>query len=686
MENDKNYILELGKIYSVIPIADGKKIPHFSCLLKDPIDNKYKHDLLERRATSKELQKYIDDGVTSWGIACGKVSSNLVTLDFDEKHQPDLYNLWYDRLSDNQKGIVDTCYKTKTRNNGTHLRYQTETSQPTTKLTRKFEFNKLTKKEEIVTTSEIRGENSYALMPPSNGYETLHGDLLNLPIVTNAIHEELIDVLLTFNEIEDVEPTDYEWKPTDIIPSNRPGDMFNIRSTWEEILKPHGWIQEKKNYWRRPGKDDGSGISATTDFNKIPMFYVFSTSAAPFQANKGYSKFHTYTLMNHDGDFKVAAKAVAEIYSHVINQNNEEKTSKQKSHSKRKGVLTCFSDIQPENIEWLWPGKIAKGKLTIISGDPGLGKSLLTTNIAACVSRGDLWPIENSHSPLGDVLLLSAEDDAADTIRPRLDDAKADCSRIHILKSIEELDGSGEKVQSTFSFKRDIITLEETLIGMPQCQLIIIDPVSAYLDGTDGNSNSDIRGLLAPLSELAGKYKVAVLLVSHLNKGGNGGSAIYRTMGSLAFTAAVRAAYIVTKDANSPERRLWMPVKNNISKDYSGLAYTVVEADNGTALLKWEPNVVAMTADEALMPTKSNDEKTQLDWAIDFLKDLLQEGSIDTKKVFSEARILRISDKTLLRAREKMGIKTRKKGFNDGWEWYFPMNEEAEGCEDTHSI
>lgn len=685
MENHKDYIHALVESgLSIIPITEGKKTPHFSCLKKDPVDAKFKHDLLERRASPQEIEKYVAAGAISWAIAGGDPSGNLVTLDFDEKHYPGLYDLWYSKLSNDQKKIVDSFHKNSTRNNGIHLHYRTQNPQSTIKLARKVEYNKITQKEEIVTIAETKAARGYALIPPSDGYTTLQGDLLNLPIIPDEIHEELIDILRTFNEVEDEPPTKYERQPTDTIPGDRPGDKFNQLATWEEILEPHGWVQESKNYWRRPGKKEGDGISATTNHAGIPMFYIFSTSASPFQANKGYSKFNTFALLNHRGDFKTAARAIVETYLPVVNLNNQKQSTNQGAiQSKRKAVLTCFSDIQPEKIEWLWPGKIALGKLTIISGDPGLGKSLLSTGIAANVSRGFPWPIDKTSAPLGDVILLSAEDDPADTIRPRLDAAKADCSRIHILKAIEEIDSLGQKIQSTFSFRRDIKTLEEMIETLPKCKLIIIDPVSAYLDGTDGNSNSDIRGLLAPLSELAGKYKVAVLLVSHLNKGGNGGSAIYRTMGSLAFTAAVRAAYIVTKDADNPERRLWMPVKNNISKDYSGLAYTVVEAENGTAMLMWESNPVTMTADEALTSTKSNDEKTEIDWAIEFLNDILCQGPVDTVKAFAEAKKMKISDKTLQRAVKKIGVKTKKKGFRDGWEWSLPSIEDAEG---THPI
>ena len=308
MNNQKEYIEALvASGLSVIPITEGKKIPH-QILGKT-------HDLLDRRGTSDEVERWVEAGVTSWGVAGGKVSGNLVTLDFDEKHYPGLYDLWSAKLSDDQKKIVGTLYKNSTRNNGMHLRYRTQTAQQTTKLASRFEISKKTGKEEIVTTAEIRGEGSYALIPPSDGYNARQGDLTDLPVISDEIHEELIDILRTFNEVEDEPATEYEWKSGGGPSGDRPGDRLNDSASWNEILEPHGWVEEEKNRWRRPGKDRGEGISATTNHDGHPMFYVFSTSAHPFQERRGYSKFHTFTLLNHGGDFKAAAKAAAAMYA-----------------------------------------------------------------------------------------------------------------------------------------------------------------------------------------------------------------------------------------------------------------------------------------------------------------------------------------------------------------------------------
>jgi hypothetical protein len=360
---------------------------------------------------------------------------------------------------------------------------------------------------------------------------------------------------------------------------------------------------------------------------------------------------------------------------HVQSNKIQARNTSQVKYSKGKAIVKCFTDIQSVPISWLWQGRIALGKLTMVAGDPGLGKSLVTATLAAHVSKGYAWPVDQSIPPTGDIILISAEDDPADTIKPRLEAAGADCARIHVVEAIQEeiIDIESESSQHMFSFKRDIATLGDLLSSLPDCKLVIIDPISAYLDSADSNNNSDIRGLLAPLAELASKHKVAIVLVSHLNKN-SGGNASYRVMGSLAFTAAVRTAYIVTKDKDNPERRLLMPLKNNIAKDKTGLAYAIIEAENGQPVIAWESEPVEITTEEALAFSQSTEQHTATDEAVNFLIDLLAEGPAKADEAIKEAQKIGITSKPLRNAREKLGIKSKKSSsFEDGfWQWKLP--------------
>ena len=401
MSNPNEEILALVTSgLSVIPITEGAKNPH---QILGP-----KHELFVNRPTEEDVAKWIAKGVKSWGVAGGAVSGNLVTLDFDEKHYAGLYDLWYAKLSDDLKRVVDTCHKNSTRNKGMHLRYRTQTTQPTSKLASRVELNKTTNKEGIETTAETRGEGSYALIPPSDGYITTQGSLLALPLISDEIHEQLIDILRTFNEVEDEPEPEYKWAPSSDATGDRPGDKLARNMTWNEILEPHGWIEESKDHWRRPGKTEGQGISATTNYDNRPMFYVFSSSAAPFKQNKGYSKFHVYTLLNHGGDFIAAARSALEKYPEIQSkpEPQNEKVVVEKLHLWTIGEILSH-DFGTE--DWLVENLISKQGMTALSGNPGDYKTWVTIHIALCITRNT--PVfGNFLVAQGGVLVIDEED------------------------------------------------------------------------------------------------------------------------------------------------------------------------------------------------------------------------------------------------------------------------------------
>jgi len=310
----------------------------------------------------------------------------------------------------------------------------------------------------------------------------------------------------------------------------------------------------------------------------------------------------------------------------------------------------------------------------------GLGKSLLSIELAKHVTKGVRWPVDNTPCPIGDVILLSAEDDLADTIRPRLDATGANPNKVYFLESIKEIDKqSGEVIKRSFSLKRDVAAIEQVLEQKPQTKLIIIDPISAYLGGADSHNNADIRGLLSPLSELANKNKVAIVVITHLNKGGSQGSAMYRATGSLAFVAAARAVFIVARDQDDPDRRLFLPIKNNLGTDREGLAYRVIQADNGAALVEWEDSPITISADDALA-VLSNEDRTERQDAVSFLEKELESGSVDAKELFKSADACGISRRTLYRAKSELGVDSYKKDFAGCWAWRLPQEDIPQGC------
>lgn len=342
-------------------------------------------------------------------------------------------------------------------------------------------------------------------------------------------------------------------------------------------------------------------------------------------------------------------------------------------------VLVRLSDVQPEPLRWLWPGRIALGKVTMIAGDPGLGKSFITLDMAARISTGTPWPDAlDQPNPAGGVVLLSAEDDLADTIRPRLDAAAADVSRIVAVRAVQH----GEGPARMFNLATDLEALEQAIRDCGGCRLVVVDPITAYLGKTDSHKNADIRGLLAPLADMASRYSVAIVAVSHLNKNGSG-PAMYRTMGSLAFVAAARAVWVVTKDKDDPTRRLLLPVKNNLARDMGGLAYSLQNDVDGIPRVCWCAEPVNMTADDALSEERDDDARSEREAVAEWLRDALAAGPMPAKDVKQEAKENSIAERTLKRAKKAIGAEARRQGFGRGatWYWALPGTWDAAGLE-----
>ncbi|MEQ8784808.1 MAG: AAA family ATPase [Pirellulaceae bacterium] len=341
-------------------------------------------------------------------------------------------------------------------------------------------------------------------------------------------------------------------------------------------------------------------------------------------------------------------------------------------------ILQGLAGVTRELLDWLWPGRISLGKLTLLAGDPGLGKSFVTLDMAARVSRGDGWP----DMPLfkqtpGDVVLLSAEDDVGDTIAPRLDKAGADSDHIFTLEGIEHQDAkTGKMNKRWFSLESDLPRLDEALAQFPDIRLVVIDPIAAYLGNVDSHKNAEVRGLLAPLAELAGRHRVAIVTVTHLSKSG-GSKAVYRAMGSLAFAAAARAVWAIVKDQDDHERRLFLPGKLNLAKDPDGLAYRIRDGR-----VEWEPDPVRLHADDAFAAEtreaggRSNRGGERRDAAA-WIREQLANGPVPSSQMITDAKENGISERTLRRAYSELGGRSKKEGGQ--WFWCLPAQDGQQG-------
>ena len=345
-------------------------------------------------------------------------------------------------------------------------------------------------------------------------------------------------------------------------------------------------------------------------------------------------------------------------------------------------VFLTSSEIVSKPIDWLWKDKIAKGKVTLIAGDPGLGKSQVSLFLASIVSKGGMFPGE-AKAEQGRVILFSAEDDAEDTINPRLQACEADQTRVHIFSTVKR-----KGKDQFFDLSEDIDLLEKSLQSMKDVSLIVVDPITAFLGATDSHVNAEVRALLSKLSKIASAYRIAVVVVTHLNKS-TGGSAMNKITGSLAFVAAARAAYMVIKDDNDESRRLFLPVKNNLAEDKSGYAFSIESVQFGdikTSRVKWEKDSVQTSVNEALHNNEGDRggvSKATVDWLEDYLRKHPEGVSFDEVK--READREGISRRTLYRAEKFSFIEKVPQGGRKPHLWKLAW-EEQKGKEDLDTI
>ena len=353
-------------------------------------------------------------------------------------------------------------------------------------------------------------------------------------------------------------------------------------------------------------------------------------------------------------------------------------------------ITRCASEINIEPVEWLWTGRLAKGKHTCIAGEPGTGKSQLTTYITAQISMGNPWPCGEGTAPQGNVIVLSAEDGDSDTIVPRLHAAGADCGRVHIVRAVQLAHNNSR----SFSLQADIELLEKKIAELGDVALVTIDPISSYLGKADSHKNAEVRGVLEPLSAMAERTRVAVLSVTHFSKTGAATSskAIHRFIGSIAFLGAPRMAFAVVEDANESERRLFLSVKNNLTAPPQGLAYRLkqtIVGDVGVSIaasrVDWEPDPVSVSVNEAMAADFTNPDRHASEEADAFLTELLAEADgIEVKQIKAQADMAGLSWVTIKRAKKRLGIEARKSSMDGPWVWLMPKR--IKSPEEAHVV
>ena len=324
--------------------------------------------------------------------------------------------------------------------------------------------------------------------------------------------------------------------------------------------------------------------------------------------------------------------------------------------------LVRMSDVVPRKLMWIWKPYIPLGKLTILRGDPGCGKTSFALQLAAIYSRVDVFPgrtreqnIEEGDTAVGGkVLFITAEDDLDDSVYPRLVAAKADMDKVFSVKE-------GEK-EGPFTFMDSVF---EELIEAANPTLVIVDPIQAFIGaGVDGHRANEVRPVMSHLRRLARKYTCAIVLIEHLNKN-SGGKPLYRGLGSIDTTAAVRSILMLGSDENEPTQKGAVHIKSNVATLGPVVGFSIT--DKG---FNWEPD--STITKEAIFGTVRADSdrggQTSFDKACEFLTEVLREEARTIKDLHIMAEAYGISEATLRRAKEKLKIVATRKGGVYHWE------------------
>jgi 5S rRNA maturation endonuclease (ribonuclease M5) len=330
-------------------------------------------------------------------------------------------------------------------------------------------------------------------------------------------------------------------------------------------------------------------------------------------------------------------------------------------------VYVRLQDVQAKPVHWFWQDRIPFAMLCLLVGIEGLGKTFLALYMAACATIGRLWPDSENRDDApapGNVILLTSEDHLEYTIRPRFDALGGDPARLFALKGVRSETGD-----EFFDVMQHLPALETMIEDVGDVRLVLVDPLTAFLGSTDQHKNGEVRVALARFNALAEKHGCAVLGISHLSKDTTK-QAIHRTLGSVAFSAAARAVWLVAQDKDDDRRRLFVPIKMNIGQPAKSLAFRIEDMR-----VSWDDGQFEYDADEVLAANPHEDAKALTD-ACEWLQGLLADGRVVSKEIRKLARQEQISGSTLKRAKAKLRVQAIHDGMGTGSFWYWRLPRE----------
>lgn len=372
--------------------------------------------------------------------------------------------------------------------------------------------------------------------------------------------------------------------------------------------------------------------------------------------------------LNNNRDIAVG---VAKVVSHITQMNGKAKesledirntTPKQDLGNFKPLQLKKLSDVESKEVDWFWKPFIPFGTFTIISGEEGIGKTYITLSLANALASSCLLPLQskNEINEKANVLLLSAEDSLAFTIKPRLESMKANCENIIA-------------IDEPFTFNEEGILRLRYAIAETEAKLVIIDPLFSYTGNRDINRDNEIRLIGNQLIETAERFECAIIGIRHIGKAKGMGDARSAGIGGIGWRACCRSELLVGTNPENPKEKAICQIKNNLAeKSDKSIGFEIVDGE-----FFWKGEI-GLTASQILSSVKSEEDKNASIDAIAFLREVLRDGEAKASDIQKEARQNGISDYSLRQAKMKLNVEVKKHGgANSGnQEWVWRINFE----------
>ena len=626
----------------------------------------------EHIATDDELVRMFSDGAGGIAAICGPISGGLELIDFDVPDKPGSSNppAWQPfcelLIGNGHQELLRRLIVVKTPSGGRHVVYRSSGAVDGNQ--------KLAERADRRVLIETRGRGGYFLIPPTAGYVLERGSFEMIPEITESERETLLIAARLQNEHYDRVRHERNHPGCE-----RPGDDYNLRGPdIDGLLSAHGWRAcGDHGQWRnytRPGKDQGisAGVSKTTG-----NFHVFTTSTQ-FDAGKGYSKFSVYSILEHRGDFFYAAKALkAEGYgSGKFGPDGGPtcKTTVPLSDEESDELWGTGDEFDEIPIEWFWDKRIPLGAISMIQGDPGVGKSTITMALAATASAGGTLPCGQKLDPCH-VVMFCCEDDPSRVVVPRLKAMGANVKNISLVATDRKRADGTPVFDGTITV--DMLFARVRKMG---ARMLVIDPLIESLAalGIEVNKSEQVRPFMQRLRFFAELSGCAVVIVHHQNKN-SGGKSLYRAVGSIDIPAACRSVFAVGADPNNPEAKAIAHVKANWSSIQATLGYSIRDG-----LFGWTGEST-LTAEDLSQPPAMREERERGANCKEWLAEFLKEGAVDAVTVKDVAKELGYGRRVLEAARDALHVRIERVSYGNkgegGWKWSMEVEDEpfAEG-------